>query len=455
MKSCRMKSSRPNGCRPAGQQAGRPEFSPAGFATFWPAVIGLMLYLGGALPAAPADEPKRTSPSPASESDALVTTNMAKLGQSAKPPPTPKDFEQQIEAARQMRHSRDFVGAEKTLVSVLGNELTPEIKRGALFELALLAQEQKQLARAQQILAQYIKSFPQDPSVPEVLLRQGLIYRQMGTPNLAITKFYAVMNTSLGLKLEQFDYYKRLVLLAQTEIADTYYDQGKYAEAADFFGRILKQDSIELNRPQIHFKLIRCLSNLGKHPQAVTQCDVFFEKYPDAAELPELRFVCANSLKQIGRTSDALRQVLKLLESQEGTARTDPANWLYWQQRAGNDIANQLYLEGDYLNALELYRQLAEMNQTAEWQLPVWYQIGLIYERLSQPQKAVEMYDTILARQKALAGMELPASVKTIVEMAKWRKEQISWRDRAEVAVQALRLSPVVVTATNYSPNRP
>jgi tetratricopeptide (TPR) repeat protein len=401
------------------------------------------------------EETKRISPSPASERDALVTTNMAKLGEPAKPPPTVKDYEEQIEAARQMRRSRDFIGAEKTLVNMLENELTPELRRGALFELALLAQEQKQLARAQQILAQYLKLFSQDPSVPEVLLRQGLIYRQMGTPNLAITKFYAVMNTSLGLKLEQFDYYKRLVLLAQTEIADTYYEQGKYAEAADFFGRILKQDSVELNRAQIHFKLIRCLSGLGKHAQVVPQCDVFFEKYPDAAELPELRFLCATSLKQIGRTSDALRQVLKLLESQETTARTDPGNWLYWQQRAGNDIANQLYLEGDYLNALELYRQLAEMNQTAEWQLPVWYQIGLIYERLSQPQKAVEMYDSILARQKTLAGLELPASVKTVVDMAKWRKDQISWHDRAEVAVQALRLSPVVVTTTNYSPNRP
>jgi tetratricopeptide (TPR) repeat protein len=147
--------------------------------------------------------------------------------------------------------------------------------------------------------------------------------------------------------------------------------------------------------------------------------------------------------------------VLKLLESQEGTAQTDPRNWLYWQQRAGNEIANQLYLEGDYLNALELYRQLAEMNQTAEWQLPVWYQIGLVYERLSQPQKAVETYDAILARQKALADADLPASVKTIIEMAKWRKEQITWRDRAEVAVQALRLSPVVVSTTNYSSNKP
>ena len=301
-----------------------------------------------------------------------------------------------------------------------------------------------------------MKLFPDDPTVPEILLRQGLIFRQMGTPNMAIAKFYAVMNTSLGLKLEQFDYYKRLVLQAQTEIADTYYGQGKYAEAADFFARILKQDPVDLNRAPIHFKLIRCLSSLGRHFEVIAQCESFFEKEPDAAELPELRFVCASSLKQLGRTSDALRQVLKLLDSQQGTAESNPENWRYWQQRAGNDIANQLYLEGDYLNALQIYNHLADLNQAAEWQLPIWYQIGLIYERLSQPQKAVEKFDAILARQKALANADLPPSVKTVIEMAKWRKEQIVWRDRTEVAVQALRLSPVIVAATNsFSRNKP
>ena len=247
-----------------------------------------------------------------------------------------------------------------------------------------------------------------------------------------------------------------MFITAQTEIADTYYGQGKYAEAADFFGRILKQNPVDLNRAQIHFKLIRCLSSLGRHIEVIAQCESFFDKEPDAAELPELRFVCASSLKQLGRTSDALRQVLKLLDSQEGTAESNPENWLYWQQRAGNDIANQLYLEGDYLNALQIYNHLADLNQAAEWQLPVWYQIGLIYERLSQPQKAVEKFDAILARQKALADVDLPPSVKTVIEMAKWRKEQIVWRDRAEVAVQALRLSPVVVAATNNLPrNKP
>ena len=389
--------------------------------------------------------------SPASGFDALASTNLVTVESKSKKPLTARDYQHQIDAARILRRGLDRAGAAKLLVKVLESELPPELRRAALFEMSLVAQEERQYSRAQQILAQYLQLYPQDPTVPEVLLRQGLIFRQMGAHNTAIAKFYAVMNSALGLKLEQFGYYQRLVLQAQTEIADTYYVQGKFAEAADFFGRLLKQNSADLNRAQVHFKLIHCLSGLGRHTDVVTQCESFFEKNPAAAETPELHFVCASSLKQLGRLGDALRHVLKLVQSQEGTAQSNPENWLYWQQRAGNDIANQLYLEGDYLNALEVYNHLAGLSTDAAWQLPVWYQIGLIYERLLQPRKAVEKFDAILAREKEAATAGAAPTVKTVIDMARWRKDQITWQGRTEVAVQALRLSPVLSAVTNTS----
>jgi tetratricopeptide (TPR) repeat protein len=402
-----------------------------------------------AQPARPADTAMPVSP--ASEFDALSSTNLMALESKLKKPLTVKDYQNQLSAARLLRRNMDRAGAAKLLVKLLENELPAEIRRAALFEMALVAQEDKQYARAQQILAQYMQLYPQDPTVPEVLLRQGLIFRQMGAHNTAIAKFYAVMNSALGLKLEQFDYYQRLVLQAQTEIADTYYVQGKFVEAADFFARLLKQNSPDLNRAQIHFKLIHCLSGLGRHAEVVTQCESFFEKNPGAPESPELHFVCASSLRQLGRLGDALRHVLTLLESQEGTVQSNPENWLYWQQRAGNDIANQLYLEGDYLNALELYNHLAGLSTDAAWQLPVWYQIGLIYERLLQPHKAVEKFDSILAREKEVAAAGAAPTLKTVIDMARWRKDQITWQGRTEVALQALRLSPVLSSVTNAS----
>jgi tetratricopeptide (TPR) repeat protein len=137
-------------------------------------------------------------------------------------------------------------------------------------------------------------------------------------------------------------------------------------------------------------------------------------------------------------------------------ARINPENWSYWQQRAGNEIANQLYLEGDYLNALDIYNSLAELNTAPAWQLPVWYQVGIIYERLQQPKKASEKYDAIVAREKALTASAETPNLKTVIELAKWRKEHIQWQDRAEVAVQSLKLRPVSSTTTNAAPaNKP
>jgi len=62
--------------------------------------------------------------------------------------------------------------------------------------------------------------------------------------------------------------------------------------------------------------------------------------------VPEVRFLLAAALKQTGRNADALQQVLLLLQSQQENVGKDPESWAYWQRRAGNEIANQLYREG-------------------------------------------------------------------------------------------------------------
>ncbi len=87
-----------------------------------------------------------------------------------------------------------------------------------------------------------------------------------------------------------------------------------------------------------------------------------------------------------------MQQVLLLLQSQEENVSKNPEVWVYWQRRAGNEIANQLYKEGDYLDALQIYQSLAELDSSAAWQAPVWYQIGLVYEQLQQWQKATDTY---------------------------------------------------------------
>ncbi len=138
-------------------------------------------------------------------------------------------------------------------------------------------------------------------------------------------------------------------------------------------------------------------------------------------------------MKELGRNNESLQQVLQLLQEQRTVTEDHPEVWAYWQQRAGNLIANQLYHEGDYTKALEIYLNLVQLDATTEWKLPVAYQIGMTYERLWQPQKATETYNGILNHEKEL-GTNASPSLKAVFDMARWRIHFIEWQAKAEEA---------------------
>jgi len=370
---------------------------------------------------------------------ALATTNL--LSHATGPTPEQEraravgEWQQYLEIARRQRLARLFSDAAPTFISILRTNAPEELKRTALLELAIIAQEENNLLRAQQIFAHYVSKWPDDPAAPEVILRQGLILRQMGLNQLALTKFYAVMTSSLVLKSDKLEYYQRLVLQAQTEIAETYFQQGKFQDSAEFFSRVLKLDSPLLNKPQVHFKLIRSLNALGNFEEAAVQGFTFLSRYQEALEQAEVRFYLAMALKRLGRNNDAMQQVLLLLQDQQGSAPRHPAHWAYWQQRTGNEIANQLYKEGDYLRALEVYGGLAALSTNADWQLPVWYQMGLACERLEQPARAAAHYSRIAAREPEL-GTNATPGLRTLIDMARWRQQHLGWQTNTANAVR-------------------
>ena len=356
----------------------------------------------------------------------------------ANEPAPDADFEVTLEVARQERTNKLFVGAAQILESILKTNAPPAMQRRALFELAEVMEEDEQPAKAQQIWSQYLHLYPNDPAVPEVLLRQGLLYRKMGVDAFAVSKFYAVMSSALKLKLENLAYYKKLVVRAQTEIADTYYLDAKFEEAADFFNRILKSGDGEANREQLEWKLIRSLSYLTNQVETIGKAQAFLTRFPTSSNVPEVRFLLASALKQTGRNADALQQVLLLLQTEQENVGKDPESWAYWQRRAGNEIANQLYREGDFADALEIYLSLGELDPSPGWQAPVWYQAGLVYEQLQQWQKAAETYTRILDRQKELNANNNTPALASLLEMAKWRLDYIVWLQKAKLSNLAL-----------------
>jgi len=386
----------------------------------------------------PAPAAANQAPPAASGQPAAAETNSTQAAVTNEPAPD-AELEINLDLARQQRRDKAFAGAAHILEGILKTNASPALQRQALFELALVMQDDEQPARAQQIWSQYLHLYPEDPTVPDVLLRQGLLYRKMGVDAFAISKFYAVMSSCLKLKLDNLAYYKKLVVQAQTEIADTYYLDAKFEEAADFFNRILKSGDGEANREQLEWKLIRSLSCLTNHVETIGKAQSFLTRFPKSSNLPEVRFLLACALKNLGRNPDAMQQVLLLLQSQQENVSKDPETWAYWQRRAGNEIANQLYKEGDYVDALEIYLSLADLDQSPVWQVTVWYQVGMVYEQLQQWQKATDTYKRILDREKELNPGNTTPTLALLLELAKWRQDYIAWMQKAKLNNLALR----------------
>lgn len=379
-----------------------------------------------ALPAKPSDDHIEVL------TDKTVTNRITRLEHAARS----TQYQVALESARGLRQGKELKRAESSLIQILETRAPDEIKRAALLELGLVMQEQKEFPKAQQLYSEYLRRFEKDPSVPEVLLRQAYLYREMGVPTLALSKFYAVISTCLNLKLEEAEYYQRLVLRAQAEIAETHFLQGNYVDAIDYFNRLLRLESVDLERANVLYKLVHCYIKQGDMDLGLATARLFLESFPKHIDAPETRFLLVDGLKKLGRNREALEELNLLLSSQKADAKGDPQQWLYWQQRAGNTVANQFYQEGDYLSALQVYEALAAINNTAEWQMPVWYQIGLVYENLKQPQKATEMYDKILAREKEQKAPN--PSRRAVAEMADWRRKNLAWEASAREATKQL-----------------
>ncbi len=361
-------------------------------------------------------------------------------------PPTKEEeryseWSERIIMARKQRETGAFDLALSNLQIVLDANIPDEIKKTALLEMAFTHQKAENYPDALKSYGIFLKRYQEDADIPEVLLRQGVLYREIGAPQLALAKFHSVMTVALNLNMDQFDYYRGVVVMAQTQIAETYYQQGKLKEAAEKYAILLRTEASLPNRDLIHYMLVLCLAGEQNHTELISQAQDFLAHQPDAKEAPHVRYLLATSLKETGRNAESLSQVLKLLKSE---SVQDSPDWKVWQQRTGNEIANQLYQEGDYVRALNVYLNLAELDATPGWQFPVYYQVGLIYERLDQPAMAIETYQKIIDREQEL-DVDSGPGTRATVEMSRWRRDFIGWKLEAEKSKIHLQQIPEVV----------
>ena len=315
----------------------------------------------------------------------------------------------------------------------------------ALLGLARVYRRQGSLTKAAAIYERYLKDYPAAAYVPDALLELGRTQRAMGAPQLALARFYNVINSTLKLSSENSDHYQVLAKTAQFEIAETHFQQGNFAEANKFFSRLRLLDLAPADRARAHFKSADALFRDKDFDGAVKTLTSFLEQSPQDENVPEARYLLSVSLRALGRKQEALDATLALLRNEKPTA--DPKRWSYWQRRTGNQLANDFFQNGDTMNALMIYQNLATLSLEPDWRLPITYQMALCYERMRQYDRAASAYQSIIDNGKTPAATDAPGEASTkgsepakapsaelteLSRMAAWRIRQLNWHEQTE-----------------------
>lgn len=337
-----------------------------------------------------------------------------------------------LDLGRSLWRGGDHDMAEKYFSAALGVPTELPEKEEVLMAMGELYQESGMYPKAAAAFERLTEEFPGSRRLPSVYMELGHLYRAMGGLEIAISKYYMVLNASLNVSVDQVEKYRALSLKAKLEISKTHVELLEYDEAYRQYELLSRLDLEPAERMRVHYRICHLLYELGNFQQAVLKLKLFLEEYePGSAHSPEIRYLLAKSYEKLNRKADALREVVLILQRQSSPDTALESDADYWKQRMGNELANEFYQQGDYRSALTIYQSLARYNATPDWRWPAIHQIGLCFERLGLPEKAIMAYQEILnPENEDFAGENaLSSGMLSLREMAKWRLDHLNWED--------------------------
>ena len=318
--------------------------------------------------------------------------------------------------------------AEKTYRSVLESDSSKEDRVRALLEVAEVYRDRGILTRAVEKLETCLREYPESAERPEILFRLGEFYREMDLHRESISMLYRVLNAIVVTGEQDLDAHLRLARRAQFEIARTHLETGDAERAYLLFDRI---DLLELNpddRKTVLYYMTVAALKAGKNNESLRLVQRFVGDYPESEFLPEMLYLEAEVLYRLDRSRAAVESLLRLLETVGEPKEDSSGNWSYWRKKTGNRLANRLYTDGDYLLALRLYQGMVGLKESAAWQLPLIYQIGLCFEKLNMLDRAEQSYAYLLDQIKGLPEDDRDRHLQELADNAGWRLDVLQWR---------------------------
>jgi len=309
-----------------------------------------------------------------------------------------------------------------TLVGIPYEETTVGV---ALKNLAIAAELEGEFGRAAQYLTEYQARNPDSPVIPEALLRQGFLYRLMGQPNLAIEKFYETMTDATRLRSRNLLKYRRTTLMAQAQIADTYYaDLRQYDEAIKFYQQLLNNNPIapdeELSLENTKYKLIRCLVRramelelqatdpekrrenpllVDKRHQRLTtlaqEATRFLVNHPRSAFLSQVRYLRATAFEQLGDEKNADKDFRTLIETPASEKPDENNQRDFWRTKAALDLADRMFVRKRYADAVLVYPVLLPHNPTLDAHIRIQQQIAFCHGHLDNLEEEIAAWTRI------------------------------------------------------------
>ena len=360
-----------------------------------------------------------------------------------------EEFDRRMRRAKVATVTRDFELGEKIYKSILMElPLDSEQRRVAMLDLAELCKSHRKYGKIVVVYEKFLEEFPRDPEMATISMDLGLIYRSMGAFGSALRKFYSVLNLSLLLPREQIEAYREISTRAQIEIAETQFLMGDYEQAARYFERLLRLELSPQERASVTFQFGYTHFLSEDFQSTISVLRDFPVMFPGDEKIPEVHYLLAEAYGSINQMQSAMQEVLKLLQANEVVGAQNPALWLFWKQKTGNQLANAFYERGDHLNALKIYQAMTPLTKSVTWQGPIIYQIGLCFERLRMAPKAIEAYamlDTMDQWSDEVTRMKvLPDDLAFVQEMARWRKQHLEWSLDKNTRLNDLFNSPIL-----------